>query len=114
RTVVAAAPREIATCFATGRPRAFCRQLDAGATRFRETDRNRLFRASRTMFSFADVVNCFADILAGLGGRRFALARFPARPLSGGFLWHGVSLVKRRPAFFARAGVVSPWGPRPA
>jgi len=64
------------------------RQRDAGATRLRQSDRNRLPGRTRTVFAFADVMDFFAHELSRLGARRFALAGVSTRAFNGHFLWH--------------------------
>src|SRR5687768_5511738 len=56
------------------------RQLDAGAPRLREADRNRLFRGARAMLALADVMDLFAHELTSLGRRRLALPLVSACP----------------------------------
>jgi hypothetical protein len=71
-------------CAALGR-----RELDAGSTGLRQTDGDCLFRGSRAMFAFADVLDLFADELSGLRRWRFAFARILARALEGFSLRQG-------------------------
>src|SRR5262245_59806094 len=49
-------------------------ELDAGAPRFRESDRNRLFGRAGAVLAFADVVNLLAHELARLRRSRLASA----------------------------------------
>src|SRR6185436_14449317 len=67
------------------------RQFHAGATRLLQSDGDRLFRAPRAVLAFADVLDLLAHELAGLRGRRLALALVLSRPADGFFLRHGGS-----------------------
>src|SRR3954466_9299162 len=49
-------------------------EIDAGAPRLREPDRDGLLRRPRTVLAFADVLHLLAHELARLGRRGFALA----------------------------------------
>jgi hypothetical protein len=64
------------------------REIHARATRLGETDRDRLFGRTRTVFAFADVVYLLAHELSGLSGRCFAFAPVAPRPLNRFLLWH--------------------------
>src|SRR5262249_40168222 len=63
------------------------RKVDAGASRLREPDRDRLPRRARAVFAAPDFPNLLVHELARLGGRRLALALvlpgFLDRPLVG-------------------------------
>jgi hypothetical protein len=73
----------IGLCFLSGARAGFAgirwRQLHAGAARLGKSDRNRLLGRSRTMLSFAHMMNLFAHELARLDGRCFALGLVFAR-----------------------------------
>jgi len=70
------------------------RQHHTGATRFRQSNRNRLLGRARTVFAFANVMDFFAHEFSGLGARRFALASVPTSAFDGLFLRHLRSLLR--------------------
>jgi hypothetical protein len=63
-------------------------QLDAGAPRLGETDRDRLLRRSGAVLAFTDVTDLLAHELARLGARALSFAGLPARAFDGAFLGH--------------------------
>jgi hypothetical protein len=73
------------SCFRAGW---WTRELHAGAPRLRETDRDRLFRRSRPVLAFANVVHFLTNELAGLCRWRSASALRLASTCDGGFFGH--------------------------
>src|SRR6188474_1313767 len=76
---------------ALGVRRRACRrfaQLDAGPARLRQPDRDRLLRRSRAVLALADMMDLFADELAGLRGRCFPLTFVAPRAFQRFLLWH--------------------------
>jgi hypothetical protein len=63
-------------------------QLYSGSARFGETNSYSLFRRSRTVFAFPNVVHFFAHKFACLGRRRFAFALVLACTLNYFFFCH--------------------------
>ena len=66
-------------------------QLHTGPSRLGQTDRDRLFRGSRAVFAFTDVLDLFMDELACLCRRRLAFTFCLASAFDGSFLWHRTS-----------------------
>src|SRR5262249_19136700 len=64
------------------------RQVDAGAPRFGQTDRDRLLRRSCAVLALAHVIDFFSDELTGLGARTLALTPIAPGPLERSLLWH--------------------------
>src|SRR5438105_12090025 len=81
--------------------RGWSRQLYAGTPRLRESDRDRLFGGSHTMFAFADVMHFFPDEFSGLRAGRFARALVALRAFKRLLVRHGnsrVGLIRTIPA----------------
>jgi hypothetical protein len=68
------------------------RQFHAGASRFRQTDRDGLFRRARAMFAFADVFHFFADEFACLSRRRLSFSLVFTSPFECLFFWHSTNV----------------------
>src|SRR5262245_7577914 len=64
-------------------------ERDARAPCLRQADRDRLLRGPRAVLALANVMDLLADELAGLSGRRLALAPGLARALERFLLRHG-------------------------
>src|SRR5206468_6455660 len=69
------------------------REANPGATRFRQSNRDRLFGVTRAMLAFAHMMHLFAHEFTGLRGGRLAFALVLARSLHCLFLGH-VSLLE--------------------
>src|SRR5438874_10050130 len=83
--------------------RGWSRQLYAGTPRLRESDRDRLFGGSHTMFAFADVMHFFPDEFSGLRAGRFALTLVALRSFQRLLVRHGSSRVGRNRTIRERA-----------
>jgi len=65
------------------------RQLDSGATRFRQANGYGLLRGSRPVFPLAEVVKFLAHKFTGLGGRGFSFTGVFVRPINNCLVSHG-------------------------
>src|SRR5262249_58048777 len=72
------------------------RQLHAGAARLGEPDGNRLLRRAGSVLTLSDVLDLFADELAGLSAGGFALTPVTTGAVEGLFLGHGSTSFARK------------------
>jgi len=63
-------------------------QLHSGTPGLRQSDRNGLFGRASAVLALANMMHLFANELAGLSARGFALLRIPARAFNGFVFWH--------------------------